>query len=307
MREVEMRRVHLVWLALALVLTMSGAAHAGKPAPDPPTGAESGAKDFEDFDPKNFSRSHIIDNEWWPLRPGTQFTYEGSTVDDNGERIPHRLLINVTDLTKVIGGVRAVVVYELDYSENKLVESELAFFAQDNDGAVWHLGQYRETYDDKEFVGGRAFLVGHLEGARAGIMMPARPQTGKPSYSQGYGPKPYNWTDRARVYQIGQKTRVPTGSYQDVLVIEEFNQEEPGAAQLKFYARGVGNVRAGGKGADQKQEMLELAKVVQLDPEALAEVRGRALKLEERAYVYGSTPRATNAPVSESSAGGSGK
>jgi hypothetical protein len=316
-----MRQLDAVSMAVPLLL-MTSASACGNSAPTPQTtaGSDSTAvataaqattvpatkppasdgratveREFEDFDPKSFDRPTTIDNPWWPLNPGTQFVYKGFTTE-NDQRVPHRLESTVTDLTKVINGVRAVVVYEKDFSDEQLVESELAFFAQDNDGNVWHLGQYRETYDEKEFVGGRAFLVGHLAGARAGIMMPAEPRPGTPSYSQGYGPPPFNWTDRGRVYRLGEKTRVPAGSYEDVLVTEEFNREEPGAIQLKYYARGVGNVRAGWKGSDPNQETLELVKLVRLEPGALARVRAEALQLEERAYVYGRTPPAEHTP-----------
>jgi len=192
----------------------------------------------------------------------------------------------------VINGVRTVVVFDRDYRGDQLEEAELAFKAQDADGNVWHLGQYRETYDEMEFVGGRMWVVGHLEGARAGIMMKAQPRLGTPSYSQGYAPPPFNWTDRARTYQMSQKTSTAYSNYEDVLVIEEFNEEEPGASQLKYYAREVGNVRIGWKGQDEQQEEMELVKVVQLDPKALAEVRAQALELEKRANVYGTTPPA---------------
>jgi hypothetical protein len=104
-----------------------------------------------------------------------------------------------------------------------------------------------------------------------------------PSYSQGWGPA-VEWTDRGRVYQMGQETCVPFDCYEDVLVIEEFNREEPGAFQLKSYARGTGNVRVGWRGEDPTQETLELIDFGQLDPEALAEVRTVALALEEHAY-----------------------
>lgn len=253
--------------------------------------AEAGAKEFEDLNPNNFARSTAIDNEWWPLKPGTQYVYEGFSVE-NDERIPHRIVFTVTDLTKVINGVRTVVIFDRDYSKDQLVEAELAFFAQDNERNVWHLGQYRETYDAAEFVGGRVWLVGSPEEARAGIMMQANPEQGTPSYSQGYAPAPFNWTDRARVYLTGQKTSVPAGSFADVLVTEEFNKEEPNAFQLKYYARGVGNVRIGWRGDDAQQEELELAQVVQLEPRSLAQVRAQALELEQRAYMYGRTPPA---------------
>ncbi len=261
------------------------------PTPGPGTGDEMVEKEFEEIDPANFDNSTNIDNEWFPLQPGMQYIYEGTTYEDD-EFIPHRVVFTVTDLTKVINGVRTVIVWDRDFSDDELVEAELTFFAQDNDGNVWHLGQYSETYEEEDFVGGQAWLVGYLEGAKAGIMMKANPQLGMPSYSEGYAPPPFNWTDRARVAEMGQTTSVPFGDYEDVLVIEEFNQEEPDAIQLKYYARGVGLVRIGWSGDDEEQETLELVDIVQLDAEALAEVRAEALELEKRAYIYGLTPPA---------------
>jgi hypothetical protein len=100
------------------------------------------------------------------------------------------------------------------------------------------------------------------------------------------------------VDQVGQKTKVPAGSYEDVLVIAESSQSEPDAQQLKYFARGVGNVRVGWRGAGEKtKEVLELTKIERLDAKALAQVRADALKLEKAAYtrsknVYARTPAA---------------
>src|SRR5919106_2004323 len=252
--------------------------------------SEQSENELAEFDPDNFDDPTTIDNEWFPLIPGTQFVYEGFTVDENGEEIPHEIVFTVTDLTKEIGGVRSVVILDEDFSDGELEEKELTFFAQDNDGNVWHLGQYSETYEGEEFIGGIAFLVGHLEGARAGIMMLAEPKLGTPSYSQGFAPPPINFTDRGQVFETGQKISVPFGDFEDVLVIKETNQEEPDAFQLKYYAASVGNIRIGGE--DVQQETLELVDVEELSPDALAEVRAEALELETRANVYGSTPPA---------------
>jgi len=254
---------------------------------------------FENFDRNNFERSTNIDNKWLPLKPGTQYVYTGFTQEDK-KRVPHRVVMTVTDLTKVIDGVRTVVVWERDYKAGKLLESELVFFAQDKEGNVWHLGQYVETYDDVEFVGGRVWLSG-MEGARAGIMMKADPRPGTPSYSQGYAPPPFNWTDRGKVDKVGQKTCVRARCYENVLVIAESSEEEgPDAEQLKYYAPGVGYVRVGWRGKGEKlRETLELVEVVKLDPEALAKVRAEALELEKRASVYGRTPPAEFMPAAE--------
>ncbi|MFN2484424.1 MAG: hypothetical protein ABR509_05735 [Candidatus Limnocylindria bacterium] len=252
-----------------------------------PAGSDAGASDLEDINAATFSDPTTIDNRWSPNPPGWQYVYEGFTLED-GERFDHRLVITVTDLVKDIAGVLSVVVVETDYSDDVLVESELAFFAQDDEGNVWHLGEYRETYDETEFVGGRMFFEGHPAGARAGIMVPGEPEVGT-SFSQGYAPPPFNWTDEGRVYQVDQSTTIGLGTYEDVVVIEEFNDEEPGAFQLKYYAPDIGVVFIGWRGDDPNHEEMELVEFAELDPDALEQARSDALELEARAYIYADT------------------
>jgi hypothetical protein len=257
---------------------------------------------LEPFDRNNFDRSSNVDNKWFPLQPGTQWVYKGFSQEDK-KRVPVRVVQTVTDLTKVINGVRSVVVWDVDYKDGMLHESEIVFFAQDKDGNVWQLGELRETYDEQEFVGGRPWLAG-IDGSSAGIMMKADPQPGTPSYSEGYAPSPYNWTDRGKVEQTGQKTCVPAGCYNDVVVIAESSKAEgPDAQQLKYYAPGVGYIRVGWRGKGEKlKETLELTEVVKLSPEALAKARAEALAIENRAYQYSRTPPA-ELMKSESTAG----
>ena len=246
----------------------------------------------ETFDYGSFANPIAIANRWLPLVPGTQRVLEGSALVD-GKRIKRSVVITTTDLTKVIDGVPTVVNYELDYDSGKLVEAELAFFAQDDGGTVWLLGEHPEEYEDGEFVEAPTWLAGS-EDAKAGIMMQPEPALATPSYSEGWGPK-VGWTDRGRVFETASETCVPFGCYKGVLVIDEFNRDEPDAHQLKYYASGVGNVRVGWAGAkEEQQETLELVKVVHLAPDALAKVRAAALALEKHAYavskdVYGKT------------------
>jgi hypothetical protein len=238
------------------------------------------------FDPANFDRSARVDNEWLPLTPGTQLIFAGSTKEESS-RVPHRLVSTVTDLTKVVNGVRAVMIWERDYTEGSLVEAELAFFAQDKAGNVWHLGQYPEEYENGKFARAPAWLAG-VKGARAGVVMRANPRTGTPSYPQGYAPPPVNWVDHAQVYRRGIKTCVPAGCYRNVLVIREFETGKPDAYQVKYYARGLGNVRVGWAGSkDKDKEILVLTKVVHLSPAGLRNARAQALKMEKNAYARG--------------------
>jgi hypothetical protein len=254
-------------------------------------------KKFENLNLKNFDdRSTSISNEWFPLKPGTRFVYEGTTVEDDGKPVPRRVVFTVTDLTKVIDGLRTVVAWDVDYKAGELAETEIAFFAQDNDGTVWHLGQYPEEWEGGKFVRAPAWVHGR-EDARAGIAMKAKPQLGAPSYSQGWAPS-VSWTDRGVVDQMGQKVCVRKGCYEDVLVIAETSAEEPGAEHLKYYARGVGNIKVGWRGKGEKlKETLDLVEIVQLDPKTLAEARVKAQELDKRAYQFSKKAYARTPPA----------
>ena len=163
------------------------------------------------------------------------------------------------------------------------MEAELAFYAQDNQGNVWQFGEYPEEYEDGKVIKAPAWIHG-LRGSRAGIMMPADPKPGTPSFSEGWGPA-VGWKDRGSIYQLGQKISVPAGTYDDVLVIKESAAGEKDAEQLKYYASGTGNVRTAWLETGAKvSETLELVRIAQVDPKTLAEVRTKALKLEGSAY-----------------------
>ena len=202
---------------------------------------------IEDFESASFGRSTDIDHRWLPMVPGTRLVYEGATVVD-GKDIPHRVVTTVTDLTKMIGEVRTLVLWEEDYEVDQLVEAELAFFAQDEAGNVWLMGEYPEEYVEGELVATPAWISG-LQDARPGILIPANPQPGTSSYSQGWGPA-VEWYDRGQVSEGGLSDCVPAGCYEDVVAIDEFGLTEPNFFQVKYYAPGLGVVRVGWKGPD---------------------------------------------------------
>jgi len=309
----EMRRLGLAAIAGLLLLVLSACAgESAEPetpttlptlvttsvAPAPPPAAESsrcarveGSSCVFDYD--NFDNPTVIDNPYLPMTPGTQLIYGGTTNEDN-ELLEHQVIITVTDLTKVIDGINTVVSWDLDFSDGELVEAELAFFAQDNDGNVWRMGEHPEEYEDGQLVEAPTWLAG-INGAKAGISMLGNPEVGILSYSQGWAPD-VDFIDRGQVQQVSQATCVEADCYQDVLVIAEFNVLEAGAFQLKYFAPGVGNVQVGWTGTDETQEELELVSVASLTFAEMADARESALALEEHAYeisdVYAATPAA---------------
>jgi hypothetical protein len=246
----------------------------------------------KDYGVATFTDPTAVDNAWSPLVPGTQLVYEGK-VNDGKDRLFHRVVFTVTDLTKTIDGVETVVVWDRDYTDEQLVEAEIAFFGQDDGGNVWLFGEHPEEYEDGKIAASPTWIQG-LAGAEAGVFMRADPQQETPEYAQGVAPK-VGFTDRAFVRATGMDDCVPYSCFEDVVVIDEYNPDEPGKHQLKYYAPGIGNIRVGWAGPREKdKEVLFLVEVRQLDPAALAEARDAALALEVSAYdispdLYGET------------------
>ena len=59
------------------------------------------------------------------------------------------------------------------------------WYAQDADGNIWYLGEYVTNYEDGEVVDHDGSFEAGVDGAQAGIAMPADPKPGL-SYRQEY-------------------------------------------------------------------------------------------------------------------------
>src|SRR5689334_10924407 len=119
------RRIRLALLGL---LAVPGLLLVAAP-PAAATTATVGATDCSPLPlhPGQFPDSPKVDNRFQPMVPGTQFFLDGTVVDDNGVAHPHRIATTVTDLTKVVDGVRAIVVFDVDIQDAVVTESELFF------------------------------------------------------------------------------------------------------------------------------------------------------------------------------------
>lgn len=235
------------------------------------------------FDARNFRRSTLIDNEWCPLKTATRFVWQGTSGNDDGDGPSYRVQFTVTDLTKEIDGIETVVCWDQDFVNDELERTGIVFLAQSDDGTVWHLGQYAEKYDAGEFVAARCCWIHGINDRKAAILMLASPELGTTSFAEKWA-RTVVWTDRGIVFQVGQETSVPFGAFSDVLVINEPIEDKPGAERLKYYARGVGNVRIDWCGTPTGRKNLELIRVEQLCVGELAKSRSEALKLEASAY-----------------------
>jgi hypothetical protein len=217
----------------------------------------------------------------FPLQPGTQFEYRGKIVE-GGESKPHSVVFTVTDITKMVDGVRAVVVWDRDFLRRDLQEQELAFFAQDDGGNVWNFGEYPEEYENGKFAGAPSTWIRGVSGAYGGRHMLAQPREGV-QYVAGRIPA-IDFYDVARIKRVGGATCVPSRCYRQVLVVNEWSPgDRRGGLQIKYYGPGVGLVRVGAHGGDSR-EFLGLHAVRRLSRSELGEVRSAVLAMERRAY-----------------------
>jgi hypothetical protein len=233
-------------------------------------------------------------NPYFPLVPGTEFSYRGS-VEENGRLIPHAVTFTVTDLVKVIDGVTTIVAWDRDFLNGKLAEQELAFFAQDDEGNVWNFGEYPEEYAKGKLTGAPSTWIRGVGDAYGGIHVLGKPAVGV-QYLEGKVPSIDFW-DVSTVAKLGSRTCERLRCFRDVEVV---NEVSPNAAdsgvQVKYYAKGAGLVRVTPRGGNA-QEVLSITGIRKLSTARMAVIDRAVVRMDKRAYgiatVYKATPRVT--------------
>ena len=178
----------------------------------------------------------VIDHPFSPMRPGTRWVYEEAGPDG-----VDRIVVTVTDRTRTVGGIRAVVVHDrVTGAGGELLEDTEDWYAQDRAGNVWYLGEDTTAYEGKKTSKAGSWEHG-VGGAVAGLAMPAEPAVGT-AYYQEYAPGEAE--DQARVLALDAEAEVPYGRFTGLVKTADFTALEPDLLEHKYYARGVGLVYA---------------------------------------------------------------
>jgi hypothetical protein len=200
-----------------------------------------------EFNPANFA-GHAIDNAYFPLTPGTTFFYEGES-----DGVPTTDVTQVTHDTRLVDGVWCVVVWDRGFEDGTLVEETFDWYAQDESGNVWYLGEDATEYPSGSKEG--SWEAG-VEGALPGIIMEAHPQVGD-RYSQELAVGVAE--DMAMVQNLNRTLTTPLGSFDDLLLTREWSPLEKGVTEHKYYARGVGFIYGVMvKGGDEFSELMSI-------------------------------------------------
>jgi hypothetical protein len=220
---------------LALVLSVSLLAACGG-SPPLPQGSEP-----VELDPADFTAE--IDHPYWPMTPGSRWLYAEGT---------NEVEVRVLSQTKSVLGIEARIVHDVLREDGAVVEDTYDWYAQDEDGNVWYLGE-----DTRELENGRvktregSWEAG-IDGAQPGILLPGKPKPGLAYRQEHYAG---HAEDRAKVLSLDGQAIVPYGPFAGLLTTEETTPLEPGLVEHKLYARGIGPVLAvtvaGGSGREE--------------------------------------------------------
>jgi hypothetical protein len=241
---VRMRPMGASALSLLLTACATATPSSGAPARNPAPYVE-GADYEPQFDPADFVDT--VDNPYLPMEPGTTLVYEGE-----GERVE----VTVTSETREILGVTAVVVRDQVFVDGELAEDTFDWYAQDRWGNVWYLGEETEEYQNGEVVSTEGSWEAGVDGAQPGIIMLADPQVGDAYRQEFYEGEA---EDVAKVFALDESVDVPSGTYEEVLVTEDWSLLDPAVVEHKFYAPGIGVVREELiQGGDDVLELVEV-------------------------------------------------
>lgn len=224
-----MNRIAAIAAAALLALAIASTAVANRGLPE---GSEPVVLDPAEFTTK-------VDNTYFPLRPGSRWVYR--EIDAEGNR--QKVVVTVRRRTRLIAnGVTARVVRDIVTEDGEKVEVTDDWYAQDSKGNVWYLGEATTEFVDGEPKTTAGSFEAGVDGAQAGVVMPADPRVGdryRQEYYEGEA------EDRAKVRSLEGTASVPFGDFDKLVVTKDVSPlDSPKVYEKKSYARGVGLVRA---------------------------------------------------------------
>jgi hypothetical protein len=176
-----------------------------------------------------------IDNPYFPLPVGRTLVYRGT--EDGVHEIDR---LHVTDRTRVIQGVTARVVHDVVWSSGHRQEITNDWYAQDDQGNVWYLGEDTRVLLGNGKVDRSGSWTWGVDGAQPGLIMEANPQPPDAYRQECLSGEA---EDMAWTIERGGSITVPEGTVHRILRSLEFTRLEPNVISEKIYAPGLGIVR----------------------------------------------------------------
>ncbi len=204
----------------------------------------SAAAFLPDFYAATFSNPTTVDHAYFPLVPGVTRTYAGSYVDEHGETqtesFQHTTL--ATPGPELLG-VETVVLRDRAFENNLLVEDTFDYYAQDDVGNVWYMGEdvTNYVYDDDDNLIATNTSSSWLAGVNSGVPGWIMPADLSPAINYYQEWSPFDAAiDEGTTLASDREYTIGAVTYTDVLAVLETLDTDPDVRAIKYYAPGIG-------------------------------------------------------------------
>ena len=195
------------------------------------------------FDAANFANPKA--NPYFPLDIGTSRILRGTRTD--GDPVVEHGVSTVQGPGPVILGVATTLVLDEAFDNGVLKERTFDYYAADQDSNIWYFGEDVTNFRHDEAgkltgTDSKSAWRAGVNGAVPGISVSGAPTVGLTLFQEQAPVE--KAMDYAEVLAIDLEITGPAGTFKNVLKTFEGSLTEPDLREFKYYAPGMGMIRA---------------------------------------------------------------
>jgi hypothetical protein len=204
--------------------------------------AWAGTLKFE-FDSNEFSTSTALTNDYWGLRLGGPTSAVYFSESDDGCEVGESVVTGPTGTGFFDDpyDINAVVIHDREWVSEEcdgtyiLVEDTDDWYAQDDSGNVWYMGEDTTAWhEDENCLSDAGSWTAGEDDAEPGVIMLADPLPGVSYRQEYYEGEAEDW---AKVLRSNANVSIEVDDYTNCLQTKEYTPLAPGEVEHKFYCR----------------------------------------------------------------------
>lgn len=211
--------------------------------------SNSGVADLAEpgFTKATFSYPMRIENTFLPMTQETVNVYMRETEDG-----VQTIVVEVLKETRMVAGITCAVVRDRIFLDDHLIEDTFAWYTQDDDGHIWHMGEAVTNYEydhegnlidtnsEGSWEAGKD-VAGTGSIAEPGILITAVPVVGDSYWQVYYKGRVENM---AKIVERDVKVTLADGTvYTGCVKTLEWNSLKQDSGKHKYFAPGVGLIK----------------------------------------------------------------
>lgn len=192
-----------------------------------------------------FSHPREITNPYLPLASLKQDVLQGKEGKDK-IRIERTAKPDIRKTYTINNKtIETLCVEDREYINGALAEVALDYFAQDDSGTVFYLGEDVDEYKDGNVVGHSGTWHFGRDTQSPGVLFPAQPKVGDKFMSEDVSKEIH---ENDEIVSLSETVATPAGTYTNCIKLKEVLAD--GDIEYKYFAKGIGVVREVPEGGD---------------------------------------------------------